>query len=421
MPPRSATGSPRPLFRCRYPGCRATYQRKEHLNRHVAQHDQGKRFSCPYCDSILARRNGLRASYFRDLLRRHVQSHHPERELPLSRAQKACRACHTRKERCDGGSPCNPCQKRRIACSWSRRGTVRPDEAKLQDTQALFNMAHGSSRWIAQDFIDTYFREFHPRWPFLHRGTFRQLKEPCILLQSMIMMGLWIKGDEAARDTAMTFHRKLLSAIQDQRDQWCVKESTAPLDDNNNDNHTPWPMATYQSILLQLIYALLVAKHEMSLDLNLRCQLPAPQYELLTSLVTTCRRRGMFSYPTMLAQHHADAPIALIWVGVEEVKRFGLALYKLCRLCARRDDASGHASTDGDGSGVSELLTLSDLDFCLPDSDAAWEAAPASGAEAGSIRSLAMGQTCRDNRDPDGWISQTSGRLYDAGLGFDWI
>lgn len=33
----------------------------------------------------------------------------------------------------------------------------------------------------------------------------------------MIMIGLWIKGDEAAQDKAMIFHRKLLSEIQDQK------------------------------------------------------------------------------------------------------------------------------------------------------------------------------------------------------------
>ncbi|RAK98733.1 Zn(II)2Cys6 transcription factor [Aspergillus ibericus CBS 121593] len=411
MPPRSKAGPSYSSFCCRYPGCRATYQRKEHLNRHAAQHGQAKRFSCPHCDSILARS---------DLLRRHVYKYHPERELPLSRAQQACRACHTRKERCDGGSPCNPCQKRKLACSRTHQITDQHDERKSPDTQSLFNNVPGASRWVAQDFIDIYFREFHPNWPFLHRGTFKLEKEPCILLQSMLMMGLWIRGDQVARDTAMTFHRKLLSAIHDQRDQWYIPEPTPTRNDDSNDNHTSCPMATYQSIIIQLIFALLIAKHEMTLDLNLRYQLPAPQYDLLTALVATCRRRGMFSYPTMLAQQDADAPIALIWVSVEEVKRFGLALYKICRLCSR-EEKDGRVSTHRDGSSVSELLTLADLDFCLPDSDAAWEASSASGAEDGSLRRLAAGQPCRDNRDPEGWISRTSGRLCDAGLGFDWI
>jgi len=33
----------------------------------------------------------------------------------------------------------------------------------------------------------------------------------------MVMMGLWIKGDQKSRDTAMTFHNKLLSAIKAQK------------------------------------------------------------------------------------------------------------------------------------------------------------------------------------------------------------
>ncbi|OOF98690.1 hypothetical protein ASPCADRAFT_394095 [Aspergillus carbonarius ITEM 5010] len=391
MPPRSEAESSRASFRCSYPGCRATYQRKEHLTRHRARHDdQGKRFSCPHCDSFL---RALTISS--DLLRRHVQNYHPSQEPPASRAQKACRACHIRKERCDGGSPCDRCQRRSIVCSRTGQATVR-EEDNPPDTHELFDIV---PRWFAQDFIDTYFDEFHPAWPFLHRRTFNVSKEPCILLQSMVMMGLWIKGD---RDTAMTFHRKLLSAVQEQK-----------VHHNDNDNHTPWPIATYQGILLQLIFAALVAKQESTLDLNLRCQLPGPQYELLISLVATCRRRGIFSYPNMLMQYDATAPIALIWVGVEEIKRFGLALYKLCRLCGRSDLPPDRHENDR-----SELLTLADLDFCLPDSDAMWEGAPATMEEA---RSLAVGQTCRDNRNPDGWISQSSGKLYDAGVRFDWI
>lgn len=75
----------------------------------------------------------------------------------------------------------------------------------------------GAARWPAEEFFDIYFERFHQFWPILHRKTFFIPKEPCILLQSMIMIGLWIKGDEAAKDKAMIFHRKLLSEIQDQK------------------------------------------------------------------------------------------------------------------------------------------------------------------------------------------------------------
>ncbi|BCS29350.1 uncharacterized protein APUU_70920S [Aspergillus puulaauensis] len=229
----------------------------------------------------------------------------------------------------------------------------------------------------------------------------------------MAMIGLWIKGDQAARDTAMTFHHKLLSAIQDQRPQWYMPETLSP------DEHTAWPVPTYQSILLQLIFALLVAQQESTIDLNFRFQLPDAKYELLASLVETCRRVGLFNYPNMLSRFHPSAPIALIWVSVEEIKRFGLALYKLCRLCTRTGLDTGGSSGGSSGGPRSELLTLTDLDFCMPDSDEVWNAPPDTGTE--WFRSSALQQSCRDNRDPDGWISQTAEKLHDGRVGLDWI
>ncbi|RAK75861.1 uncharacterized protein BO72DRAFT_497590 [Aspergillus fijiensis CBS 313.89] len=250
------------------------------------------------------------------------------------------------------------------------------------------------------EYINIYFNKFHPIWPFLHRTTFYPAKEPCILLQSMLMMGLWIKGDREARHTAMRFHDRLLSAIRAQKDQWHVPESMGHPDDSR-----PWPMATYQSILLQLIFAVLTAKPEVQVDLNCRFRLPEPTYELLTALVAICRRLGLFSYPNMLARHHSTAPVALVWVSVEEIKRFGLALYKLCRLCSS-STSSSRANTD---SGADELLTLADLDFSMPDSDDWWNVA--STTDASTLRHTGWHSTARDNRNPGGWISQASAHL----------
>jgi hypothetical protein len=123
----------------------------------------------------------------------------------------------------------------------------------------------------------------------------------------------------------------------------------------------------------------------------------------------------------MLAQHASSVPIALVWVSVEEVKRFGLALYKLCRLCSQPCEPTEAVEGDGGtGTGLrSELLTLVDLDFCMPDSDEVWNTPP--GTEPEFIRTTALQETGRDNRDSDNWISQTSGQLYDAHVKFDWI
>ncbi|KAE8153607.1 C6 and C2H2 transcription factor [Aspergillus avenaceus] len=335
-----------------------------------------------------------------DLLRRHIRNYHPQEQLPPSRTQRACRACHTRKERCDGQYPCSTCQRRGVTCSF-----VESESARDGDNLPGYS-ASGLPRWIAQDHVDLYFERFHPLWPFLHRGTFDLSKEPCILIQSTVMIALWVEGGPKARDSAMDLHHQLCSALRSQMSQWYVPktrslESTAHV-----------PMATYQSVLLQIIFACFVAKDQAPLDLALRYRLQAPDYELLVALVHSCRRVNMFSYPDMVARHDPTAPLALIWVSVEETKRFGLALYKVCRMC------TGPASPDG-VSAKNELLTLSDLSFCMPDSDEAWNAPVGVGAE--FLREIASQANVRDNRDSSNWISESAGVFQDMHVAFEWI
>ncbi|RJE25303.1 hypothetical protein PHISCL_02332 [Aspergillus sclerotialis] len=172
-------------------------------------------------------------------------------------------------------------------------------------------------------------------------------------------------------------------------------------------------MATYQSILLHLIFALLRGK-EKAFDLSLRYRIQPDEHELLVALVQSCRRLGMLSYPNILAHHEITAPLALVWVSVEEIKRFGLALYKVCRMCSRPESLRRNDKSLG-----SELLTLSDLNFCMPDSDELWNAP--GDAESGTIRRVASHTNLRDNGNPDAWISRASCLLYDEHVDFDWI
>lgn len=176
-------------------------------------------------------------------------------------------------------------------------------------------------------------------------------------------------------------------------------------------------MATYQSILLQLIYSLIVTKSETTFDINLRCQLPASKYELLTSLVGTCRRLGLFHYPNMLARHEVDAPPALVWVSVEEAKRLGIALYKLCRLCS---PCTEHLMAGRHGKDLeSELLTLRDLEFSIPDTDEVWNASVDKASYL--IRATALQQSGGDSQNPDDWISNASMKFTNSSVNFDWI
>ncbi|KAL4943040.1 hypothetical protein BDV06DRAFT_235046 [Aspergillus oleicola] len=397
----SSTNQSNPVsFQCGYADCRAIYRRKEHLNRHLASHTKGQRFSCLYCDSTLARRD----------------KYHPDREPPAMRTQKACESCHARKERCDGGYPCSRCQRRKVSCSRTRHEVLHGEgNVDVESTDPVLNRdlispASGTSPWIGQEFIDIYFNEFHPTWPFLHPGTFDYTREPCVLIQSVLMIGLWIKGDRTSRERAMAFHSKVLTAIQHQKSKWYMPELFSHRKD------TPWLMASYQGILLQLIFSLIIAKSETPFDINLRCQLPASQYDLLTSLVETSRSLRLFNYPNMLTQHPLLTPPAVIWVAVEEAKRLGLALYKLCRLCT---STNRHISDKQRFYSKSELLTLEDLEFCIPESDDLWNAPTNAAFE--MIRTTSLQQGGRDNISPDKWICKVSLGLYHHSVNFDWV
>jgi hypothetical protein len=97
-----------------------------------------------------------------------------------------------------------------------------------------------------------------------------------------------------------------------------------------------------------------------AVNLNLKASISTADTELLKSLVGSCRRLGMFSYPNMLAKFkEADIP-SFVWVCTEEVKRFIIALYKFCTKLNSSD------------SGEPPLLSASELDFPLPSNDALW-------------------------------------------------
>lgn len=168
-------------------------------------------------------------------------------------------------------------------------------------------------------------------------------------------------------------------------------------------------MVTYQAILLHIILAMFIAKEKATFDLGLRYQIEAEEYDLLVALVQSCRRLGMFLYPNMLAQYDDTAPAVLVWVGVEETKRFGLALYKVCRMCTCPDSSGSR----------SQLLSLTDLSFGMPDSDESWNAPADVGTE--GLQRVALQTNYRENGNPEWWISRSSTILNDNLVDFDWI
>ncbi|RAQ71558.1 hypothetical protein COH21_012909, partial [Aspergillus flavus] len=200
--------------------------------------------------------------------------------------------------------------------------------------------------WKKQCFVDLYFEKFHPYWPFIHRGSFNGFNETPLLAQSVMVIGLWLSGERSAQSAALDLHKTLGLAIRQQKEVWDASGVEGACSDCS------WPIPTYQAILLHIIFALL-HRGGGSMGLDLKPSLPSPDSELLDSL--------------------SDDLASYVWVSIEEVKRFDLALYKFHRMLRRagtRDSAVGSYSV----TTVDGALTAADLRFPMPTNDALWHA-----------------------------------------------
>lgn len=113
-----------------------------------------------------------------------------------------------------------------------------------------------------------------------------------------------------------------------------------------------------------------VLSNRDAIDFDLKLSLPSADLGLLGALVRSCRRLGMFYYPNILAKYDEGDLDSFVWVGIEEIKRFNIALYKVCgkaRCSSIRDGNHGdaHAWTS---------LTAGELQFPLPSNCALWNA-----------------------------------------------
>jgi hypothetical protein len=95
-------------------------------------------------------------------------------------------------------------------------------------------------------------------------------------------------------------------------------------------------------------------------NLDLKASISTADLALLKSIVGSCRKLGMFFYPNMLARYSEDDLPSFVWVSIEEVKRFGIALYKFC------------AKISSSSTEDSPLLHASELQFPLPSNDPLW-------------------------------------------------
>jgi hypothetical protein len=105
----------------------------------------------------------------------------------------------------------------------------------------------------------------------------------------------------------------------------------------------------------------------------------------------------------MVERYHGINSMACIWVGVEEIKRLGIALYRVCKLCSD----SSNSNVDGGEHLEPEFLTLSDLQFPIPDNNELWN------AESNMVLSRRLAEIgpsgAADGRREENWISNLGG------------
>ncbi|KAL4977919.1 hypothetical protein BDW66DRAFT_131324 [Aspergillus desertorum] len=411
--------NPNKRFTCHHPGCTSSYQRKEHLHRHEAQHNGRPVSACPFCSRTFARR---------DTLRRHVRRDHEDShsQLDSARAMQACAGCRGAKVRCRGESPCARCRVRGMRCVFDRpaprfavereherepkadasleadakfdASTSQTNSASQQDKAQAgqenrqaecsrpnpnsgLASANSVDRAKTQHWVDLYFTHFHPHWPILHRGTFDIAHEPPFLVQAVVMVGLWISETPRGKRAATELYDQLGLSILQQRSNWTetdpsrdgAGEDECDLETEDSNPTSQWPVATYQGILIYLIFSLISSgtKHA-SFGLSLTFHMSARDRSILSSVVETCLKHRIFYYHRMLARYRGVEDITCIWVGVEEIKRLGLALYRVCCLCA--GGSEGDICVRLDGQRHNRLLCLSDLHFPPPDRNYLWEA-----------------------------------------------
>ncbi|KAH8889564.1 hypothetical protein GQ53DRAFT_723274 [Thozetella sp. PMI_491] len=117
--PQSAKGhsNTQSLYQCA--DCLRRYSRPEHLQRHIATHTLGKRFTCDVCTKAFSRA---------DLLKRHRANHFDEngtkrRRINSSpgagRVAHACVACSKARVKCEELKPCARCKNRGINCEYA--------------------------------------------------------------------------------------------------------------------------------------------------------------------------------------------------------------------------------------------------------------------------------------------------------------
>ncbi|GIZ38255.1 hypothetical protein CKM354_000167600 [Cercospora kikuchii] len=104
--------------------CSRTYERHDHLSRHLKSHDNERAYKCNECGKGFNRA---------DLLNRHRAAHAKSTagDVFRKRTPRACEACIKAKTKCEDDRPCKRCRTREISCVDTDARSVSLDDSTI--------------------------------------------------------------------------------------------------------------------------------------------------------------------------------------------------------------------------------------------------------------------------------------------------
>lgn len=150
-----------------------------------------------------------------DTLRRHIRQNH-EGSGSMPPIKQACENCRALKSRCGGGLPCTGCERRNIHCSLldQPRSSVQELQSRENSPPRATSLSYPEK---LKHYLESYFEIFHPHWQIIHKGSFNPSNETDLLVQSMVVIGMWTTGEQSTQSAAIDLHAVLNSAIYQQR------------------------------------------------------------------------------------------------------------------------------------------------------------------------------------------------------------
>ncbi|KAK4041502.1 hypothetical protein C8A01DRAFT_14751 [Parachaetomium inaequale] len=189
------------LFQCS--ACQRSFNRVDHLTRHVRSHLQERPFRCPTCNKTFGRS---------DLLKRHSASHETNADSRDSKRAKhhhnhaprvshACKQCAAVKLKCDDETPCGRCLQKGLSCSRGGHPTtqgrnpdlIRAAPANLPDADRGSSSPQPDLGGKSMEFIDRNMSGFP-------RGSIAPaLDAPLRPYQTLSAWSDFLPGDDAPR------------------------------------------------------------------------------------------------------------------------------------------------------------------------------------------------------------------------------